>query len=79
MGFTLETGGDVTPDSPELLAGDDILNDRERLAGDAAQNTVNQFVADVARNTPGNESPELAPQVTIATAQIARGQMGQQF
>ena len=72
MCFTLESGGDVAPDSLDLPTGDDILNDRELLAGD-------QFVDDVARNAPGNGSPEHGPQVPIATAQIARGQMGQRF
>jgi len=44
MGFTLESGGYVALDNPELSAGDDILNERELLAGDAAQNTDNHFL-----------------------------------
>ena len=79
MGYTLETSGDVAPDNLDLPAGDDILNDRELLAIDDAQNIANQFVADIARNAPGNESPELVRQVPIATAQTARGQIGQRF
>jgi len=61
MGFMLETSGDVAPDIHELLAGDDILNDREMLAGDDAHNTANQFAADIARNATGNGSPEHVP------------------
>ena len=79
MGFTSETCGDVAPNNHELQTGDDILNDRELLAGDDVQNTANHFLADVARNAPKNGSPEPAPQVPIATAQIAEIQMRQRF
>jgi hypothetical protein len=78
-GCTLKTGGDVAPHSPKLPAGDNTLNNGELLAGDDAQNTANQFAANCSRTAPGNESPEPDRQVPIATAQIARGKMGQRF